>query len=453
VSVDCTYLDASLDGFPAEVTVTAAEPANLDVPVGATCTATETDDAGATAVTYEPEGGEALIPATHDLSAEVTITNDFSVGSLLIVKEVIGAGVPEFSQGPFTFDVVCAFDGDPEAFTTTVTIAGSADGTPVQSDPIEGLPIGAECTVTETDSAGADFTPLAETVTVAENPDAAPVAVTFIDPFSAGTISVEKSVSGDAADLPGIDELTYAVDVQCAVAGEGGSLTTLVDETVELAAAGERVTVVDDVGNPRLLRVGARCWGTEVRSGEATSVTIDADSFETGVAVADQPDGPQDLTIGVTNTYDPAVLAVSKTVVRDEPAGAEYTFTISCTLTDLDGSTIRLPLPDDGVFMLAAGERAQFDTVAGAVCAVVEFDAPAGAVGTIIDEDGTEQDVSDGVVTATDTAAVDFTNTFADPPTATGPTTTGDVSGGGGSTSSTTVPPSTAPSSTLPRTE
>lgn len=355
--------------------------------------------------------------------------------------------MPQFSGGPFEFEVSCDYNGVTGAYTASVTVPGSADGSTAQSEPVTGLPIGAECTVTESDSAGADFTPLAESVAVAENDEGNVVAVTFLDPFSAGTISIEKAVDGDAAELAGAEELTFAVNVECAVEVDG-SLTTLYSGELEIGA-GERVTAFADDGNPVLLPVGARCWGTEVTTGGATDVTIEFDSFENGVAVLPIAEGPQNLTISVTNTYDPAVVAVSKTVVGNDD-GAEYTFTISCVLTDLDGTLIRLPLPGGGVFMLGDGEVAAFDTVAGATCAVVEFDAPPGATGTIIDEDGTTQDVSDGVVNVTDAATVDFTNTFDPevPPPA--PTTTGDVGSGGGEVTTTTT---SVPPSTLPRTE
>ena len=152
VDVDCTFQGTEVDGFPQTVSVDGGGSAAVDAPVGATCTAVETDDGGASAVSYDPASASAVIDA-EDQAAEVTVLNTFESASLVVVKDVIGAGVPQFSAGPFVFDVTCGFGGIDDVFSTTVTIAGSADGSTVESDPIDGLPVGATCTVTETDSA------------------------------------------------------------------------------------------------------------------------------------------------------------------------------------------------------------------------------------------------------------------------------------------------------------
>ena len=151
VDVDCTFQGTEVDGFPQTVSVDGGGSAAVDAPVGATCTAVETDDGGASAVSYDPASASAVIDA-EDRTAGVTVVNTFESASLVVVKTVIGAGVPQFSSGPFVFDVACDFDGAIDVFSTTVTIAGSADGSTVESDPIDGLPVGATCTVTETDS-------------------------------------------------------------------------------------------------------------------------------------------------------------------------------------------------------------------------------------------------------------------------------------------------------------
>lgn len=437
-SVTCSFNGTTLTGFPVDVPLVPGETASIDAPVGASCTVTETVTGGAHTVTYDPPDGVVTIPADDTALAEVTVTNTFEVGSLVVEKSVIGAGVPQFSDGPFVFDVVCAFNGDPDAFTTTVTVDGSSDGTPVRSDPVEGLPIGAECTVTETDDGGADFTPLPVTVTIGVNPPDNVTLADFNNPFSAGTISVTKTVDGTAASSEYVAGLTFTVAVECAVQSETGELVSLYSG--ELAVTpGTPTTALDERGNPVLLPVDARCWATEPATGGATAVRIDHTSFETGVAVLplDQlpGPGPQHLTIAVTNTYDAATLTVSKAAVN-EPAGAgPYTFDVTCTIVDTDGATIPAPLlAGTSPLTLAAGEQAELSVLEGSTCTVTETGVPAGATVTIAETTATpDADPADGTVTVAGAATAAFTNTF-DPPATT--TTTPSGAGGGSGTGS-----------------
>ena len=97
-----------------------------------------------------------------------------------------------------------------------------------------------------------------------------------------------------------------------------------------MAGNGVPVVATRPDGTPALLPLGARCWGVETSSGGATEVTIDHNSFATGVpVVANAAGGTQPLLINVTNTFDPAVLVVSKAVVNPPDANAVYTFSIS----------------------------------------------------------------------------------------------------------------------------
>ena len=116
VDVDCTFQGTEVDGFPQTVSVDGGGSAAVDAPVGATCTAVETDDGGASAVSYDPASASAVIDA-EDQTAEVTVVNTFESASLVVVKNVIGAGVPQFSSGPFVFDVACDFDGETDVFS------------------------------------------------------------------------------------------------------------------------------------------------------------------------------------------------------------------------------------------------------------------------------------------------------------------------------------------------
>ena len=151
-------------------------------------------------------------------------------------------------------------------------VPGSTDGSPVVSEPITGLPVGAECTVTEIDNGGADVDPAPVTVTIEENEQANVAFVGVNNPFSAGTIAVAKVIDGtavDVADPDNIPELSYTIEVECATEGIGGALQTLLDTAVTVAGDGVPVTVVDDAGAPVLLPLGRTLSGDRRRRASA----------------------------------------------------------------------------------------------------------------------------------------------------------------------------------------
>jgi hypothetical protein len=134
------------------------------------------------------------------------------------------------------FGVSCDYRGVEDVYSVAVVVPGSTDGTPVESEPVTGLPIGALCTVTEIDSAGADIISPPQTVTIEENEQANAGFVGVDSPFSAATIAVAKLVDGTAADSAYVNALSYTISVECAVADESGALVTLVDQPVRCSS-------------------------------------------------------------------------------------------------------------------------------------------------------------------------------------------------------------------------
>lgn len=111
----------------------------------------------------------------------------------------------------------------------------------------------------------------------------------------------------------------------------------------------------------------------------------------------------------VTNTYDPAELTVSKTVVGPGPAGP-YSFAAACTLTSNTGDPITVPLAaGDAAFRLSAGERRVITVPSGAACLVRETNP---AAGDTVSYDGQPTTPTITVDAATTLAVV---NTFAAP--------------------------------------
>jgi hypothetical protein len=380
----------------------------LDIPAGVMVTydpATPSGDAGVATVPPEP-------PPDGGVVGTVSVTNTFTTGSLIIEKEVSGPGVPAFSQGPFVFGVSCDYQGVEDVFSVAVVVPGSTDGSTVQSEPVTGLPIGAVCTVTEIDNGGADIVTPPQTVTIEENEQANVAFVGVNNPFSAGSVSVVKAVDGTAATSAYVAGLRYTVEVECAVETPAGRVTVLDDEVV-VAGDGVPVTVTNDDGMPTLVPFGARCWGAEPNGQGANTVTIDHNSFETGVeVVADAEGGVQPLQINVTNTFNLAELTITKYTVNAPDPAATYTFDVACTV-EAGGTTVPVPLIGaTSPVVVAGGQTVTVSTLAGARCVITERDV-AGATVTIAEAGGASGGSStDGVVTLTAGAAVAFTNTF-----------------------------------------
>ncbi|MBT0993877.1 hypothetical protein KIN34_06200 [Cellulomonas sp. DKR-3] len=302
----------------------------VQIATGSSCEVTETDAAGATATTIAPEEPVVIDDGTQAVA--VTVTNEFRAGGLQVAKTVSGPGA-SLAAGPYVFDVVCAFAGDDAAWSGSLTVEGvpDEDGR-LLSDVVEPLPVGAQCTVTETEDGGADATPDPVTVTIPDVDDegVATVEVVGVDnPFSAGTVAVTKVVDGTAASLVGDTEFT--VRVTC----EATDGTTVLDEPV-VVQAGDTVVVTDDAGEDLLLPLGTSCWGVETDDGGATESAVDHGSREDAVTVA-QSDELQALEITVTNTFDTEVVPPSPT---EEP-------TPSPSPTDGTG-----PLPTTGADVL-----------------------------------------------------------------------------------------------------
>ncbi|HEY7132318.1 MAG TPA: DUF5979 domain-containing protein, partial [Candidatus Limnocylindrales bacterium] len=194
--------------------------------------------------------------------------------------------------------------------------------------------------------------------------------------------------------------------------------------TVTVAGDGVPVPVTDGAGNPVLVPLGARCWGTEDHTGGATAVTIDHHSFLTGVTIsADAEAGLQPLTITATNTYDPGITVVTKVVVNAPDPDAVYTFTIECTITESDGTISRVPLlSGQSPVELGNGATTSFAALLGATCTITEVTTGA-FVASFSEEGGIVDATPDGSITIGPNNAITVTNTFPPPipPTTTPP--------------------------------
>src|SRR5690606_28527258 len=123
------------------------------IPAGALCTLTETDSGTADGIVFTGDNitdngdGSAtvLVSATP---AQIAVTNAFDAGVLVIEKIVDGEGAALYGNGPFTFGVVCTWEGD-----TILDESYDIDAGGTQT--VGPLPVGTVCAVTETATGGA----------------------------------------------------------------------------------------------------------------------------------------------------------------------------------------------------------------------------------------------------------------------------------------------------------
>ncbi|WP_022892784.1 DUF5979 domain-containing protein [Agromyces subbeticus] len=406
VQVVCTLEAADPDTvYDETITLTKDAPGNVAVienlPTGASCTVTEIDDGGATESTVTPSTF-VVGDDTTDEPIAVEIENEFRTGALNVLKTVDGPGVPEFSQGPFIFTVVCTYEGQAVIDQRLVVVGDGTEG-PFTSETITGIPVGSVCVVTEVFRADADETPPPVTVTIPDQePEGVETVVTagFLNVFSLGEIQVAKEVDGAAAEQPFVQNAVFTVHVTCQLSIAGVPVTVF-SGPVEVGA-GETVQVLRADGTPLKLPYQTRCFGEEADAAGATASTVDFDSFE-NAAVIDVEDEPQMLTITATNTFELGSLALTKTVSGDVSQAAGKTFRIEVTCVLEQGANEPYVALDASPVMIAGGETSVIeDLPIGAECWAAEPDPAGAAAVTISATEATPVTVGlDDVVTIT----------------------------------------------------
>ena len=325
------------------------------------------------------------------------------VGALRIDKKVTGAA-SAYAPDEFRADVVCTIDG--------VTLDMGADAVVVLDEGnefsrrIDGIPLGASCTVTEqgvtgsygeASRSGSPTTVVVSEVTGTGDPVPSESVVELGNDYAFSGFSVTKIVDTDAVaggfgpfDFTAICTTATGAPVTFA----GGA--TQLDFTL---GAGETFTAPADTVPAR-----STCVITEVGSAAADDIVI------TGTGVTDLGEGSAEIEVGVaaaeitvTNSYDTGVLTVEKEVDGDGAAlygSGPFTFSVQCTYR---GQQIL-----DEEFALEAGGKRTFGPYpASTSCAVQETDA-AGATATVLAPEDGAVTLGEGVdpawtVTATNT--------------------------------------------------
>jgi hypothetical protein len=261
-----------------------------DLPVGAQCRISETEDgdASSTSIAVRTGGNEPVVTdgTTADVvvppnargeatTATVVVTNTFDEGVITVDKVVDGEGVALYGSGPFEVVLGCTFDG------RDVDIPGGATRALVPGTPVVygGLPTGAECTVTEPTTGGATSTTISATgdgepgaVVV---PDTGSAEVTVTNTFDVGEVRVVKTLTGDDAAAHEGD--VFTVTLACTRDVDG------TDVDVDIPGGATRTLSADDdwVAGYQDLPQGADCVIAETDAGSADSVEIVVDGQST----------------------------------------------------------------------------------------------------------------------------------------------------------------------------
>ena len=172
------------------------------IPVGATCTVTETADGhtSAVSVVVVGSGQKVTVPAGAIVDADISDAYGLLPGQLEVTKTIVGPLAGQ--QGGVVIHTVCT---PAAANTPDFTIGPGATG--VQSTTYSGVPAGASCVVTET----ANGQTSAVTVAVKGSPQTATIpaggaavaSITDTYGVAPGSLLVSKTIAGPLAGHQG----------------------------------------------------------------------------------------------------------------------------------------------------------------------------------------------------------------------------------------------------------
>lgn len=293
--VSCSY--AGVEVFRADaLPIVPDEPTLVDAvfPAGTVCEVSEVLTGGAT----EHENPPAVViagPTAGEPVGAVTamVTNDFRTGELVIEKERVGDGVEEFGAGPFQAQVVCLWDRDGETLTVPLPDGGlvTLDEDNDYRAMLEGVLVGAECTVEETDAGLATAVTLTPADGVVQILDPTvvdePATVVITNRFDIGQLAIEKTVDRSVVAVG--DQVTYTITVRNT--GQiGAADLTVTDRLPEGASL---------VSSAPEGRVDGRTltWPIAELAAGATAeftvtVTFSAEGETVNVATVTNPEGP-----------------------------------------------------------------------------------------------------------------------------------------------------------------
>lgn len=417
-----TWVETVLEPIP--VTVVPGTPTLVEnLPYGAECTLTEDGSNGETelvvgTVTIDSEDPQA--PTT------ITAVNRYDLAGIVLEKDVVSDAVDQDGQpvpfGPFEATVTCTFLGETvyaEGYDADAPMVVEIDDQ--ETVELTGLPVGSECTVTETGTGNASSV----TITVVEGllgeptttdgtaaeldlaPDllgAITNTVTLTNTYDVGAIDLTKIVDGSGADVYG--DGPFTIHVTCLYDDDGDGpreARTVYDDEILLGGQNPLAAQITD------LPAEAVCAVEEVDDDGATGAVVVPDT----VTVA----SGQTAGVVVTNTFDVGSVQVDKDLAG---LGALYgpgpfDVALACTY-----GGVALTIPGGAAREIDGGSTVVYDDLpVGALCTLTETDDFGASSTTITTADGTTVDGTSVDVTVPPadageptTVALTLTNTF-----------------------------------------
>ncbi|WP_062465326.1 DUF5979 domain-containing protein [Demequina soli] len=406
--VTCTSLGETV--YDEDVTLPVGEVVTVeDLPYGAECTLTETGagETSSTVTTGTVGRPDDAVPG------RVTLTNTYDLAGLEVTKAVDSDAVDQdgnpIEYGPFTVQVTCTFLGE-EVWGTGYDADTPMEATLSDGDTfaVEGLPAGAECTVTETDASGAAGTTVTTTagdgdpaVTVGDSgtltlaPDGVGDGNTALvtNTYAVGGLEIDKQVTGPGADF--IDT-TFVFSVRCTLDQSGGEVVTW-DGEVQIAYPDASSVTVDNIA------AGSTCVVTETDDGDADGTTLDPADGTVTIGADDT------VTVTATNDYQQGRLAIRKRITGAGHDFAPDAFDVSVVCT-LDGETVF-----EGGYTLSQangyGVTINDEIPYGASCEVTEAESGATSTTVVPGAAIVGQDDEVFVTNTYDLASLDVTKT------------------------------------------
>lgn len=333
---------------------------------GATCDIEETLTGGADSTSIDIDGTStdgtlATLTVTDAASpALVVVTNVFPLSEIAVSKVIDGAGALLYGAGPFEVTLECSLNinGDdveldiPGGATRTLDSVGGYTASYTE------LPTGADCSIEESLTGGADATVIDQpSFTLAD----VPTEVVITNTFDVGAIAITKTVDGAGAGLWGNGDFEVTIDCSRIVDGVSVPFVAPGGNSRPLTAAGGYIARFDE------LPARAECAIAESVSAGATLATISADSVTIPASA--------DVAVSMTNTFEVAALTIAKTVIgtaAGEHLNEAFTVELECELP-VDGVMTTLEVPGGAARSFEAGESATWENLpVAASCAIDE---------------------------------------------------------------------------------
>ncbi|MDO5067425.1 MAG: SdrD B-like domain-containing protein [Propionibacteriaceae bacterium] len=308
---------------------------NFEKIPGATFTKKAEGDDRAVDSNVDAEGIADAVQLGYDSDDPTVDAGYLLTGTLQVTKLVSGVGVDTFApQDEYRFNAVCSLNGA-EVFNREVVLAYEAGKTEFTSEEFTGIPVGAECVVTETAAGKADPTQTAptRTVTIAWNKDTkkASAIADVTNYYSAGQLSVTKKLEGDADAVAEAATKQFTVHVTCVKGDDAATAAVVAEGDVTITGAATEL-FKDQQGQPVMLPLGARCHGTETATGGAVSFVVDHADFDSAVQVTGgTPDALVQIGMTATNTFKDPQVSITKQVrevVQTDGSQARVTYDI-----------------------------------------------------------------------------------------------------------------------------